>query len=337
MKHSRVVVVFVLFFWLLSSCKNDEKKKPLPGYTGNPGEIVVVAKAEELRASLILDALSGIFSRSIRGLPQPEPEFDVVRIAKKDFSRIFQLHRNLLIFEINKLNDNKVHYLQNQWAKGQKIVEITASSVPKAVKLVEENSENILNYFKFAEIERIIERNKKLGNKEVEASIKKQFGIQLIIQKDAYLAKQDSNFTWIRIERVRKKGGYDHRISQGLFLYEIPYQDTSQLHLQYLTQIKDRITRRQIPGPTEGSYMTTSYRLEQPFIKKYWLKNKYVVEIRGLWRVEGNFMGGPFVHLAVVDEQKSRIINIVGYVYAPQFNKRNYLREVEAMIYSFEL
>jgi hypothetical protein len=48
-------------------------------------------------------------------------------------------------------------------------------------------------------------------------------------------------------------------------------------------------------------------------------------------------MGGPFVHLAIVDENQSRILNIVGYVYAPQFNKRDYLREIEAMIYSFEI
>ncbi|RMG83664.1 MAG: DUF4837 family protein [Bacteroidetes bacterium] len=338
MRHNQIYFFLILFcFSIFTSCKNDKSKKPLPGYTGNAGEIVVVAKADELRSSLILEALSNTFLRNIPGLPQPEPEFDVVRIPKKDFSRIFQLHRNILIFEIDKLNDNKIHYLQNQWAKGQKIVEITASSVPQAVKLLEENSENILNYFKFAEIERLIERNKKLGNKEVENQLKKQFNISLTIQKDAYLAKQDSNFAWVRIERVRKKGGYDHRISQGLILFEIPYRDTAQLNLQYLTHLKDSITKKQIPGPTEGSYMTTSYKLEKPFARKYQLKNKYVTEIRGLWRVEGNFMGGPFVHLAIVDEKNSRIVNIVGYVYAPQFNKRDYLREIEAMLYSFEL
>jgi hypothetical protein len=283
MRHKLTFIIFILFSLLaFTGCKEDEQKKPLPGYTGNAGEIVVVAKDEELRSSLILDALSNTFLRNIPGLPQPEPEFDVVRISKKDFLRIFQLHRNILIFEIDKLNDDKVHYLQNQWAKGQKIVEITASSVPKAVKLLEENSETILNYFKFAEIERLIERNKKLGNKEVEQQLKKQFNVSLTIQKDAYLAKQDSNFAWVRIERVRKKGGYDHRISQGLILFEVPYRDTAQLNIQYLTNLKDSITKLQIPGPTEGSYMTTSYKLEKPFARKYRLKNKYVVEIRGL-------------------------------------------------------
>jgi hypothetical protein len=59
--------------------------------------------------------------------------------------------------------------------------------------------------------------------------------------------------------------------------------------------------------------------------------------IRGLWRVENNFMGGPFISLSTYDEVNNRIITIEGEVFAPKFDKREYLRELEAIIFSLKL
>jgi hypothetical protein len=53
--------------------------------------------------------------------------------------------------------------------------------------------------------------------------------------------------------------------------------------------------------------------------------------------VEGDFMGGPYINLSVLDASKNRVITLDGFVYAPKYNKRNYLRQVEAMMYSLEL
>ena len=42
-------------------------------------------------------------------------------------------------------------------------------------------------------------------------------------------------------------------------------------------------------------------------------------------------MGGPFVLNVVLDEKNSRIIYMMGYVYAPDGKKRNMLRQVESI------
>jgi hypothetical protein len=60
----------------------------------------------------------------------------------------------------------------------------------------------------------------------------------------------------------------------------------------------------------------------------------YAAETRGLWRVENDFMGGPFVNLAILDLLQNRVVVLDGYVYAPGKDKRNFLRQVEAMMYS---
>jgi hypothetical protein len=53
-----------------------------------------------------------------------------------------------------------------------------------------------------------------------------------------------------------------------------------------------------------------------------------------LWRVEGDFMGGPFVNITFVDEKTSRLVILDGFVYAPKYDKRDYLRQVEALMHS---
>ena len=43
-------------------------------------------------------------------------------------------------------------------------------------------------------------------------------------------------------------------------------------------------------------------------------------------------MGGPFVSLTQYDEQRGRIVTVDGYVYAGKKDKRNYMRQIEAII-----
>ena len=60
------------------------------------------------------------------------------------------------------------------------------------------------------------------------------------------------------------------------------------------------------------------------------------VEARGLWEVYNDFMGGPFVSHSFYSKDGRYIIVLDGFVYAPKFDKRQYLRQVEAIMYSFE-
>jgi PAS domain S-box-containing protein len=54
-------------------------------------------------------------------------------------------------------------------------------------------------------------------------------------------------------------------------------------------------------------------------------------------KMEGDFMGGPFVSYTFLDPKYKRIVTIDGYVYFPGQDKKNLLRQVEAIIYSFRI
>jgi hypothetical protein len=60
------------------------------------------------------------------------------------------------------------------------------------------------------------------------------------------------------------------------------------------------------------------------------------VETRGLWDIENDFMGGPFISHALIDKTGERVLVLDAFVYHPRADKRNYVRQLEAILYSFE-
>ena len=93
---------------------------------------------------------------------------------------------------------------------------------------------------------------------------------------------------------------------------------------------------KQVPGPTSGSFMTTEMRYF-PTYEEVDFKGAFASELRGLWRMENDYMGGPFFSLTVPDLARKRLVTVEGYAYAPFFDKRDYIREVEAMVKSLVL
>jgi hypothetical protein len=82
--------------------------------------------------------------------------------------------------------------------------------------------------------------------------------------------------------------------------------------------------------PSEAdSYMQTE-KVLGPLYTKYLTNNNFTVELRGLW--ETRTMGGPYVLTAIPEVQRNRITFIMGFVYAPKLDKRNYMRQLEAII-----
>ena len=61
------------------------------------------------------------------------------------------------------------------------------------------------------------------------------------------------------------------------------------------------------------------------------------MEARGLWRMKGDFMGGPYVSHTRLDEKNQRIITAEIFVYSPDKMKRNLMRQMEASLYTLRL
>ena len=91
-----------------------------------------------------------------------------------------------------------------------------------------------------------------------------------------------------------------------------------------------------IPGAKEGMYMTTA---DSIFVdtKNINVKNEYAFEARGLWEMEGDMMGGPFVSHARVDRPNGRVVVVEAFIFSPKGLKRDLMRRMEAALYTLSL
>ena len=90
-----------------------------------------------------------------------------------------------------------------------------------------------------------------------------------------------------------------------------------------------------IPGAREGMYMATDTMFTN--VKPISVQGKYALEARGLWRIKGDFMGGPFVSHMRLDTINQRIVVSEVFVYSPDKMKRNLIRQMEASLYTLRL
>lgn len=56
--------------------------------------------------------------------------------------------------------------------------------------------------------------------------------------------------------------------------------------------------------------------------------------VRGLWEMEGDAMGGPFVAHCQTDSATGKIFTAFAFIYAPEMNKRNKMKQLEAALYT---
>ncbi|MGB0391313.1 MAG: DUF4837 family protein [Salibacteraceae bacterium] len=324
--------IFSLLLVVLNACKEEKKNEMFMSVSGNPGELIIVA-TEPQWDGLIGETCREHFEKPVYGMPQQEPLFDLVRTNYSDFERVFKTFRNVLIVEIDTTRFSKpnIEYRKDVFAKGQLVIRLEASSRDEIVELINTHSKQIIRVVQTKELNRLGAKFKAKPNKKAQKSILSNLGIKVTIPKEAVLASIDSSHAWVRLEREKLKGGYQHQISQGLLIFKYPYQAKQQFLDSELFKMRDAKLKKHIQGTVEGSYLTTEYRYYPPVTKEVDYNGHFAKEIHGLWRMEGDFMGGPMATYFVLNEEEGMIYCISGYAFAPQFKKREYYREIEAV------
>lgn len=321
------LVAFALAAFFVQSCSNDGEVLH-KNITGNASELVVVM-AESAWQGEPGDLVMETLGQDQVALPQDEPMFDLVQVPKNAFKSIFKSTRNILQVNISSTNKTpEVLFKDDIWAYPQATVTVNAKDSDEFKEVYTKNQDKIMSYFLAAEKERLTMNYNKYHEKGVYNVLEKDFGVTMKVPPGFRIMEQKKDFIWVQYDTPD--------ITQGIVLYTFPYVSDSAFTVNYQLQIRDSILKANVPGPTKGSYMTTEKRFQQ--INNYFEHNgNYSSEMRGLWRLMNDFMGGPYVALAELDAANQRVVVAYGFVYAPSKDKRNYLRQVEAMIYSLKL
>lgn len=332
MNMTRLIALLSLVI-IFSSCENSaSRKNTLPGKTGNPNEILLVAPDQIWKTSAG-DAFKELMNKIQFGLPQDELMFQNIEVKESGFNDFWTTHRNIIRVIIDKSREEGVSVKREVYARQQLYTVVNIHDMDNLKKVLQPNIEQLLSLYYEEEIKRLIERNKYFGSKETNEKVAEITDLNLIIQKDFFIAKQEKDFLWLRLEREKPLGGYQHQISQGLMIYWRPYTDTLDFSDSSLLAWKSDINRKFVEGPS-NSVMTISDRMILPKTKFIIFNDQTAKEIRGLFRMEGYIMGGPFYSLAFYNPENGRQYMVEGFVYAPQFDKLKFVREIEAMVRS---
>jgi hypothetical protein len=332
MKNIRFIAAMLVILVSFSSCVVDEKAKETSKArsVGGSSEILMVTQNDEQWKGQMGQAVRDFFEQEQYGLPQPEKNFKVAHINLDALNDMFKKHRNLIIAKIDKdIKNPLVETQRNLDSEPQFVIRITASSPESWVRAFETQKDGLKLIFDNNERKRFQEYFRPMTDSKIVAQLKKKFGITMNIPEGYNVAANGDNCMWL-LQRHDDK-------DMSFLIYELPYKDTADLNLDNIINVRDSIVKKYIPGPLDGSYMTTDKEFVKPVSKV--LPNfpaGYAVETRGMWNVVGDFMAGPFLSYSIVDPTSSKIVTAEGWIYYPNKEKRDLLRQQESILYSLK-
>ncbi|KAA6342355.1 hypothetical protein EZS27_009882 [termite gut metagenome] len=320
-------MTFTIVVLCLCSCTGN-KGVMTPTSSGYPYELIVVVEPGVWNRPAGRTLYEALIS-DIAGLPQSEPAFKVMYTAPNDYTSILKLVRNIIIVDIqpDKYTQAKFTQAKDVYATPQIIVNIQAPNEEEFQKFVEENKEGLITFFTHAEMNRQIMILEKKHNDFISQKVKEMFDCEIWLPGELNSSKTDENFFWASTNKATA--------DQNFLIYAYPYRDRNTFTKEYFVHVRDSVMKINMPGAPKNSYMITDSAMT--VVKPLNWHGNYVFEARGLWRMKGDFMGGPFVSHSRVDTKNNRIITAEVFIYSPDKSKGNLLRRTEASLYTLKL
>jgi len=329
MMKTKQIAILLFLSLILASCNQGNKKPLKPTPSGPPGDLLLVVN-DKIWESPAGDTLRAILASPVDALPQNEPHYDVIQIKHSVFDKNFKQQRNIVVVKVGADQvESKIVVQKGLWARSQLLIGIQATDQQALINLLEEKREEILNLLIDTERKRLMSAYSKSTDKTVTEKLRKDHNIVMTVPVGYTLDVEEEDFIWLSQEY--------RDIIQSILIYKYPYTDVETFTPAYLIEKRNQIAKKHVPGEVEGSYMTTE-PLFPPLFSEYSLRNdRYVAELRGLWRMDGGLaMGGPFINITQLDEARNTVISADVFIFAPGHKKRDLLNQLEAIILTLD-
>ncbi len=335
---------------LWSGCSSEmrENLKSVPTAFGKVNEIIVIAD-DNIWDSPLGDTIRYYLSSAYIILPQPEPIFDLRHYTLEDLREepLLKNFRSYLI--VANLNDesspttqmvtkdlgsekmrtvregtaSNISIGRDKWAKDQLLIYQMGLGHDALVEHIRTNAAAMAQRVNKHD-RSIVEANIYQGgtNNALSQQVKDRLGVDITVPYDFYLALDDTTdqTVWLRRETDFS--------SLNIMLHKYPY--TSQ----------DQLTREGIKTELNnlGLYVSTdieaTYKqindVDLPlYISQKEVGNRYAQEVRGIWEIANDFMGGPFISYAILNPERNEILLAEGFVHAPGKDKRDFMQRLE--------
>lgn len=345
-----ILLAFLTTAWACDGNVVEQSGSNLPRASTVPNEILVVMDSAKWQGA-VGEELRDIFASPIPGLPQEEPAFNVRYVSPRHFKGFMKLYPNIVFvttlddgspdsrvmrtyFTENSLEqmrqnpDMFMFALNNEFARGQEVLHLFAQTEEGLLEKLEANESRLRSYFLEFERNRLSRKLfTGLPEKELSQYLEREHGFRMEFPAGYKVAGEGENFIWIR--------QLDQAEDKSVWVGYQDYEDEDIFTKENILDLRLQIASQYIFGSDSTTYMKTE-RDVPVHTREVNFKGRYAVETRGLWRLNNMVMGGPFVSYTFVDEPTNRLYYIEGFVYAPGEDKREPIREVEAILHTFK-
>jgi len=293
--------------------------------TGKINTISVIID-DQLWNGEIGDSIRNKFASPVIGLPQEEPLFTINQYPAKLMEGFMTDSRTIIV--VKKAEKNKFEIKKNQYASPQNVFHISGKTNADILEIIEKNAPKIIQIIKdteIAESQRISSQS--LLNTQ---RITNEFHISLKVPSGYLYVLQKNKFIWLKKEIVSG--------NTSILIYQVPLSSIKKdsNNIANIIKMRDSIGDLYIRGTEPDTKMITEEGYA-PYLFKIKLNGKETYETKGTWELKNEFMSGPFINYAIVDEQHDRILVLEGFCYSPSKEERDLMHELESIIKSIRI
>ena len=310
---------------LLSSCT---KEQLFPMASGRPYEVLVVLDKATWNAPAGR-ALFDILDTDVPCLPQSERSFHITQIEPKDLNANFSIFRNIIQVNIDKTQYSRtgMRFMRNKFAMDQIVLTINSPSQDDLRQFCIDHKQEVIDFLTRSEMNRLIKELEKKHSKVTCDLAWQIFACSFYAPKELTSYKKGEYFFWTSNNTASGL--------ENICMYSYPYEGPETFTKEYMTNKRDSVMKVNLPGEKPGMYMKTDTLCTM--IKPIVVHKRYAMEMRGLWYMEHDCMGGPFVSHSRIDTETNRVVVVEGFVYAPEKMKRGLIRRLEGSLYTLQL
>lgn len=351
----------------LTGCEGDFR----PRAVGVEGEVTVVMDSTSWKGP-VGDAFRSNVAPYVNTLPQPERLFSLRQIDLNSESTYDRVQDQKNIVFVAPLSDttNEANFLRdrlsedvrqavqdgesvvvarpNLWRKSQRVFYVTAATPDALVETLESRSKTMRESFRTVTLDRMeremFEQERQFA---LEDSLLQMHDFMVKVQHDYVIAAQDTTGPEQTVWLARVLS--DTR--RDVIVHYVENASPSRITPEWIIETRDSLTREYIRGNVAG-FARVDKRRELTTSDSDFL-GRYGYQTEGLWHlvadpdsveIEGDYGdqeyiemggGGPFVNYTFYDQPSGRVYMIDGSVFAPTYDKLQFLRQMKVIARSF--
>jgi len=321
----KLALSLILGLLLLTSCS---KEQIFPQASGRPYEVLVVLDNKTWEAPAGR-ALFDILDTDVPCLPQSERSFHITQIEPKDLSANFSIFRNIIQVNIDKTQYSRtgMRFMRNKYAMDQIVLTINSPSLEDFQQFCIDHKQEVIDFLTRTEMNRLIKELETKYSKVTYDLAWQTFTCRFHAPKELTAYKKGEHFFWTSNNTASGL--------ENICMYSYPYEGPETFNKEYMVAKRDSVMKVNLPGEKPGMFMKTDSLCT--IVKPIAVHNSYAMEMRGLWYMEHDAMGGPFVSHSRVDTETNSVVVVEGFVYAPEKMKRGLIRRLEGSLYTLQL